>query len=102
MGIAGGALAMARRMAGTDWHGAQVQLVRRRCLDRVGVAGIVMKETRGAVEVVGMDGRVRILGKEETVEVGKRPFEIYVSQMVYIQGWGEGGEEVQGEAIGEV
>ena len=90
---------MAQRLANADLHGAVVEVVRCVCVDRVGVEGMVVKETKGGLEVLGRDGRVRILGKEGTVfrievpvegKVGeaekKMVFEVYGSQMVYRSG----------------
>jgi ribonuclease P protein subunit POP4 len=39
-------------LAAADLHGALVEVVRCRCVGRVGLKGIVAKETRGTVEVV--------------------------------------------------
>lgn len=39
-------------LAGADLHGAEVEVVRSRCVGRVGIRGIVMKETKGTVELV--------------------------------------------------
>ncbi|KAF8252800.1 hypothetical protein K440DRAFT_594366 [Wilcoxina mikolae CBS 423.85] len=50
--MGGGAPAMAGRLASGDLHGALVEVVRSRAVDRVGIRGIVIKETRGVLEVV--------------------------------------------------
>jgi len=54
-----GATVMAQRLAGADLHGAVVEVVRSRAVDRVGIRGTVVKETRGVVVVVTEDDRVK-------------------------------------------
>jgi ribonuclease P protein subunit POP4 len=54
--MGGGAPAMAQRLAAGDLHGAVVEVVRSRCVDRVGITGVVVKETRGALVVVPEEG----------------------------------------------
>jgi len=49
---ANGAIVMAQRLAGADLHGAVVEVVRSRAVDRVGIRGTVVKETRGVVVLV--------------------------------------------------
>lgn len=48
----GGAPAVAAKMCTADFHGADVEVVRSRDVGRVGIRGIVVKETRGAMLVV--------------------------------------------------
>ena len=43
---------MAGRLASGDLHGAVVEVVRSRAVDRVGIRGIVVKETRATLVVV--------------------------------------------------
>ena len=50
--LGGGAAAMAGRLASGDLHGAVVEVVRSRAVDRVGIRGIVVKETRATLVVV--------------------------------------------------
>ena len=50
--LGGGAVAMAGRLASGDLHGAVVEVVRSRAVDRVGIRGIVVKETRATLVVV--------------------------------------------------
>ena len=101
-------MAMAQRLANADLHGALVEVVRCRCVDRVGIEGIVVKESRGTVEVVGKDGRVRVLAKEGTVfrlevprDGRKMVFEIHGSQMVYRAGE-RAGKKFKMKPLGEV
>jgi ribonuclease P protein subunit POP4 len=39
-------------IASADCHGAMVEVVKSRCVERVGIKGIVAKETRGTFEVI--------------------------------------------------
>jgi ribonuclease P protein subunit POP4 len=39
-------------MAAADLHGAEVEVVRCRCVGRVGIRGIVAKETKGTLEII--------------------------------------------------
>ncbi|TGZ85162.1 hypothetical protein EX30DRAFT_392535 [Ascodesmis nigricans] len=66
-----GSLAAAQRLAGADLHGAVVQVVRCRCVDRVGIKGVVVMERRGAVVVVveEEEGKQRKGDGERKVEV---------------------------------
>jgi len=54
---------MAGRLASGDLHGALVEVVRSRAVDRVGIRGIVIKETRGVLVVVTQKGE----GKSEYI-----------------------------------
>lgn len=50
--LGGGAPGLAGRLASGDLHGARVRVVRSRAVDRVGIEGVVVKDTRGALVVV--------------------------------------------------
>jgi ribonuclease P protein subunit POP4 len=65
--LGGGAPGVASRMAGADFHGAEIEVVRSRDVGRVGIKGIVVKETRGVFEVVTKDKGVKTVPKEHTV-----------------------------------
>ncbi|KAI5804993.1 Rof/RNase P-like protein [Geopyxis carbonaria] len=65
--LGGGASAMAGRVAAGDLHGAEVEVVRCRCVDRVGIRGIVVKETKCVLEIVRREGGLRHIPKEGTV-----------------------------------
>jgi ribonuclease P protein subunit POP4 len=54
--MGGGAPAVAQRLAAGDLHGAVVMVVRSRCVDRVGIRGVVVKDTRGALLIVPEEG----------------------------------------------
>ncbi|SMY25903.1 unnamed protein product [Zymoseptoria tritici ST99CH_1A5] len=84
-------------LVSADFHGAEMEVVRSGCVSRVGVKGIVVKDTRFTFEVVTRRDEVKILPKEGTVfrfevplveegksgEVGKRKplvFELHGNQ----------------------
>ncbi|KAF2838686.1 RNase P/MRP, p29 subunit [Patellaria atrata CBS 101060] len=61
-------------LASADFHGAEVEVVRCRCVTRVGLRGFVVKETRGAFVVVGTGDRVWTIPKAHTVFRFEVPF----------------------------
>jgi ribonuclease P protein subunit POP4 len=54
-------------LASADMHGAMVEVVRSRCVSRVGVKGIVVRDCRFVFEVVTRGGGVKIVPKEHSV-----------------------------------
>ena len=58
---------VATRLCSADFHGAELEVVRSRCVSRVGVKGIVVKDSRFVFEVVTKGDGVKILPKEHTV-----------------------------------
>ncbi|KAF2672347.1 RNase P/MRP, p29 subunit [Microthyrium microscopicum] len=54
-------------LSSADLHGAGVEVVRCRNVSRVGIKGIVVKETRGTVEVVVKGDAIKVVPKEHTV-----------------------------------
>ncbi|KAH7354930.1 ribonuclease-like protein P complex subunit Pop4 [Rhexocercosporidium sp. MPI-PUGE-AT-0058] len=58
---------MATRLCSADFHGAELEVVRSRCVSRVGVKGIVVRDSRHAFEVVTKGDAVKLLPKEHTV-----------------------------------
>ncbi|CZS89038.1 related to ribonuclease P protein subunit p29 [Rhynchosporium agropyri] len=58
---------MATRLCSADFHGAELEVVRSRCVSRVGVKGIVVRDSRYVFEVVTKGDGVKILPKEHTV-----------------------------------
>ena len=54
-------------LASADMHGAKLRVVRSRCVSRVGVEGIVVRDTRGTFEVVTRGDTVKSVPKEQTV-----------------------------------
>ncbi|KAK4166646.1 ribonuclease P protein subunit p29 [Cladorrhinum sp. PSN259] len=57
----------AAKLASADFHGAGVQVVRSGCVSRVGIAGIVIKDSRFAFEIVTRKNVVKLVPKEGTV-----------------------------------
>jgi ribonuclease P protein subunit POP4 len=55
------------RLCSADFHGADLEVVRSRCVSRVGVRGIVVKDSKFAFEVVTKNDRVKLLPKEHTI-----------------------------------
>lgn len=47
------------KLASADYHGAVLEVVRSRCVSRVGVKGVCVKETRGMFYLVGVEGGVK-------------------------------------------
>ena len=80
-------------LASADMHGAFVRVVRSRCVSRVGTEGIVVRESRGAFEVVIKGDGVRCLPKEHTVFEVVLPVE---------EGEGEGRKPLVFEINGEM
>jgi ribonuclease P protein subunit POP4 len=71
-------------LASADYHGALVEVVRSRCGSRVGLQGIVVKDTKFTFEIVTKKDEVKIVPKEHTVF----RFEIPLDRSA-----GDGGEE---------
>ncbi|TVY86497.1 Ribonuclease P protein subunit, partial [Lachnellula willkommii] len=57
----------AAKLCSADYHGAELEVVRSRCVSRVGVRGIVVRDLRGVFEVVTKGDRVKVVPKEGTV-----------------------------------
>ncbi|KAH6635677.1 Rof/RNase P-like protein [Chaetomium sp. MPI-SDFR-AT-0129] len=57
----------AAKLASADFHGAGVEVVRSGCVSRVGIGGIVVKDSKFAFEIVTRKGGRRLVPKEGTV-----------------------------------
>ncbi|KAL3418465.1 ribonuclease P protein subunit p29 [Phlyctema vagabunda] len=57
----------AAKLVTADFHGAKLEVVRSRCVSRVGVKGIVVKDTRFTFEVITADNTVKTVPKEHTI-----------------------------------
>ncbi|KAI1360834.1 RNase P/MRP, p29 subunit [Xylaria arbuscula] len=57
----------AAKLSAADFHGAELEVSRSRCPSRVGVRGIVVKDTRFTFEVITPQNLVKILPKEGTM-----------------------------------
>lgn len=55
------------RLASADFHGAELEVVRSRCVGRVGVRGIVVRDTKFTFEIVTRGDVLKVLPKEHTV-----------------------------------
>jgi ribonuclease P protein subunit POP4 len=73
-------------LASADYHGAMMEVVRSRCASRVGMTGIVVKDTKFSFEIVTKKNVVKTCPKEHTVfkillpleEDGKRSLEFEI------------------------
>ncbi|KAB2572663.1 hypothetical protein BFW01_g10307 [Lasiodiplodia theobromae] len=59
--------AVGPKLASADFHGAEVEVVRCRCVGRVGVRGIVVKDTKFTFEVITRGNEVKTIPKEHTI-----------------------------------
>lgn len=57
----------AQKLTSADFHGAEVEVSRSGCVSRVGVKGIVVKDTRFVFEIVTRRNRIKTIPKEGTV-----------------------------------
>ncbi|KAG9244259.1 Rof/RNase P-like protein [Calycina marina] len=55
------------KLCSADYHGAEVEVVRSRCVSRVGVKGIVVKDSKFTFEIVTRRDVVKIVPKEGTI-----------------------------------
>ncbi len=61
-----GGTAAAAKLAASDFHGARVEVTRSACVGRVGICGIVVRDTRFVFEIVTPTNEVRMVPKEGT------------------------------------
>ncbi|KAI5199713.1 hypothetical protein AUEXF2481DRAFT_6937 [Aureobasidium subglaciale EXF-2481] len=61
-------------LASADYHGAMVDVVRCRCVGRVGIRGIVVKDTKFTLEVVTQNNELKTIPKEHTIFRFEVPF----------------------------
>lgn len=78
-------------LVSADYHGVLVEVVRSRCTSRVGLKGIVVKDTKLTFELVTERDEVKTVPKEHTVFRFEVPFEK-----------GEGMEEVKKPLVFEI
>ncbi|CZR63397.1 related to ribonuclease P protein subunit p29 [Phialocephala subalpina] len=57
----------AAKLCAADFHGAEVEVVRSRCVSRVGVKGVVVRDSKGLFVVVTKGDKVKSIPKEGTV-----------------------------------
>ncbi|KAL1996852.1 hypothetical protein VTN49DRAFT_7717 [Thermomyces lanuginosus] len=61
------ALSHGSKLVSADFHGAEIEVVRSRCGGRVGVKGIVVKDTKFTFVIVTENDVVKTIPKEQTV-----------------------------------
>lgn len=54
-------------LSSADFHGAEVEVVRSRCVSRVGVQGIIVKDSMHVFELITKKDEVKVIPKEGTV-----------------------------------
>lgn len=57
----------AAKLASADFHGAELEVVRSVCVSRVGIKGIVIKDSKFAFEVITRKNKLKLVPKEGTV-----------------------------------
>ncbi len=57
----------AAKLASADFHGASVEVVRSNCVSRVGIKGIVIKDSKFALEIITSKDKLKLVPKEGTV-----------------------------------
>jgi ribonuclease P protein subunit POP4 len=87
--------AEAAKLCSADFHGAELEVVRSRCVSRVGVKGIVVKDSRFVFEVVTKKDVVKVLPKEHTIFRFTVPFP--GKTVNGVEGGKEGEVKVDGE-----
>ncbi|KAL4968704.1 RNase P/RNase MRP complex subunit [Aspergillus stella-maris] len=61
------ALSHGSKLVSADFHGAEMEIVRSRCAGRVGVKGIVVRDTKFTFVVVTEGDEVKTIPKEQTI-----------------------------------
>ncbi|KAH6676325.1 Rof/RNase P-like protein [Halenospora varia] len=59
--------AAAAKLCSADYHGAELEVVRSRCVGRVGVRGIVVKDGKFSFEVITKQDKLKLIPKEHTI-----------------------------------
>jgi ribonuclease P protein subunit POP4 len=54
-------------LASADYHGAMLEVVRSRCVSRVGLRGIVVKDTKFTFEMITKRNELKTVPKEHTI-----------------------------------
>jgi ribonuclease P protein subunit POP4 len=58
---------IAAKLCSADFHGAELEVARSRCVSRVGVKGIVVKDSKFVFEIITPRNEVKIIPKEHTI-----------------------------------
>ncbi|KAL2018492.1 hypothetical protein VTK56DRAFT_777 [Thermocarpiscus australiensis] len=85
---------VAAKLASADFHGAGIEVVRSGCVSRVGIKGIVIKDSKFAFEVITPRNRLKLVPKEGTVFRFEVP--VPVPKTHEVEGGGKQGAQ-QGE-----
>ena len=64
MPVESGAVA---KLVSADFHGAELEVVRSRCVSSVGVRGIVVRDSKFVFQIVTRRNELKIVPKEHTV-----------------------------------
>jgi len=54
-------------LASADFHGAGIEVVRSRCVSRVGIRGVVVKDQKFSFEIITRNNEVKTVPKEHTI-----------------------------------
>lgn len=57
----------AAKLSAADFHGAEVEVVRSGCVGRVGIRGIVIKDSRFVFEIITKENKLKTVPKEGTM-----------------------------------
>lgn len=57
---------MTTKLCAADYHGSYLRVVRSGCVSRVGIVGIVIKDSRGAFEIITASNKIKVVPKENT------------------------------------
>lgn len=57
----------AAKLSAAEFHGAEIEVVRSGCVGRVGIKGIVVKDTRFTFEVITVKNKIKTVPKEGTI-----------------------------------
>jgi ribonuclease P protein subunit POP4 len=79
----------AAKLSSADFHGAEVEVVRSGCVSRVGIKGIVVKDSKFAFEIITEKNRLKLVPKEGTI------FRIRVPAAIAKNDKGQETEEVE-------
>ncbi|KAH8678644.1 ribonuclease P complex subunit Pop4 [Tricladium varicosporioides] len=59
--------AAAAKLCSADYHGAELEVARSRCVGRVGVKGIVVKDGKFSFELITKNNKLKLIPKEHTI-----------------------------------
>ena len=85
----------AAKLASAEYHGAEVEVVRSRCPDRVGIKGIVVRDRKFVLEVITRKRGLKIIPKEGTT------FRVEVQPQNDTAKTTDGGNTFQFEVLGD-